>query len=61
MHRIVGVVCVLAGAGQVAAQHRDHPIHPAQLFRSKCAECHTVPDTAFATDRAWLEQVKVTA
>ena len=61
MHRIVSIVCVLAGAGPVVAQQRDHPGHPAQMFRTQCAACHTVPDTAFATDRAWLEQVKVTA
>lgn len=57
----ISIVCVLAGAGQLGAQEREPANHPGQMFRAQCAVCHTVPDTAFATDRAWLEQVKVTA
>lgn len=33
----------------------------AELFASRCASCHTVPDSRFESDRAWLDQVKRTA
>jgi len=31
------------------------------LFRAQCLGCHLPPDSAFAVDRAWLEQVRGTA
>ena len=37
------------------------PAEVARLFKTRCASCHTVPDTRFATDRAWLGQVLETA
>ena len=32
-----------------------------ELFRARCASCHTVPDPLLRTDRAWLAQVDRTA
>ncbi|MHC4972160.1 MAG: hypothetical protein ACYTG3_07495 [Planctomycetota bacterium] len=32
-----------------------------EVFQARCAGCHTVPDRALRTDRAWLDQVKRTA
>lgn len=57
-------------AGQVrtspAEQHggaRAHaePDDPRVLFEQRCVACHVGPDLAFATDRAWVEQVRGTA
>jgi mono/diheme cytochrome c family protein len=31
------------------------------VFRARCAACHTVPDPALRTDRAWLDQINRTA
>ena len=31
------------------------------LFEKNCISCHRPPDLAFATDRAWLDQIKRTA
>jgi len=36
-------------------------VDAAGLFRARCATCHTVPDPALRTDRAWLDQVHRTA
>ena len=32
-----------------------------QNFRKNCITCHQPPDRAFATDRAWLDQINRTA
>jgi cytochrome c2 len=32
-----------------------------EVFQARCASCHTVPDPALRTDRAWLDQIKRTA
>lgn len=32
----------------------------ATLFAERCSTCHTVPDPALRTDRAWLDQVRRT-
>ena len=32
-----------------------------EIFQARCASCHTVPDPALRTDRAWLDQIKRTA
>ncbi|MFQ5505199.1 MAG: hypothetical protein ACE5F1_10425 [Planctomycetota bacterium] len=42
------------------AQERDRKLRVDELFRSRCATCHTVPDPAIPTDLAWLDQVKRT-
>mgnify|MGYP002624319455 CR=1 FL=1 len=33
----------------------------ADVFRARCAHCHTIPDPALRTDRAWIDQVNRTA
>jgi len=48
----LGTPRVVAGPDEVDA---------AGLFRARCASCHTVPDPALRTDRAWLDQVHRTA
>ena len=32
-----------------------------EMFKARCAQCHTVPDPQVRTDRAWLDQVNRTA
>ncbi|MCH8273330.1 MAG: hypothetical protein IH851_00875 [Armatimonadetes bacterium] len=32
-----------------------------KMFQEQCIGCHQPPDTRFATDRAWLEQISSTA
>lgn len=32
-----------------------------ELYARNCSHCHTVPDPAHETDRAWLSQVHDTA
>ncbi len=61
MDRVVSLVWFLAGVSPLAAQDKHHADHLGQMFQARCAVCHTVPDTAFATDRAWLKQVNSTA
>jgi hypothetical protein len=51
-------VAACAGAGHAGAGHADEPA--AQLFR-RCTSCHQPPDAEFATDRAWLDQIRRTA
>lgn len=46
------------------AQDKEHgQIHgkTEEAFRNGCVDCHTVPDTKFETDRAWLNRIKDTA
>jgi len=59
---------VLLGAPTGAQGHHAAPDRDTftledagRLFKGSCSQCHTVPDTAFETDRAWLEQVRDTA
>mgnify|MGYP003658738151 CR=1 FL=1 len=60
----LAAAAVLLGGGAFlqsgSAQERPAP-RPQQIFESRCASCHTVPDPSFATDRAWLKQVSDTA
>lgn len=54
----------VAAQAHAPADHGDGPFsteRAAELFRSSCSVCHTVPDTTFGTDRAWVEQVYDTA
>ena len=32
-----------------------------RIFEKNCISCHRPPDMAFATDRAWLDQINRTA
>ncbi|MBL4845242.1 MAG: hypothetical protein JKY65_06940 [Planctomycetes bacterium] len=56
---LVGVCGALLSFG--SAQDSKPASESAKLFEGRCATCHTVPDTRFATDKAWLGQVLETA
>ncbi len=57
----VGLLVAL-GPGATAQEGVRNNLPPAgRIFHAQCADCHVVPDTRFATDRAWLEQIKDTA
>lgn len=32
-----------------------------EIFEQRCSTCHVAPDLAYATDRAWVEQIRETA
>jgi len=57
---VAGVAAVLAGTAS-AVPAGDGEAEAATLFQDRCATCHTVPDPALRTDRAWLDQVNRTA
>jgi mono/diheme cytochrome c family protein len=65
---LAAVALALVTAGFRAPQHaqdgkRDAvtPKEAGELFAARCAACHVAPDVAFATDRAWLDQIEETA
>jgi mono/diheme cytochrome c family protein len=37
------------------------PQRAGEIFAEKCASCHVAADPAFATDRAWIGQLRETA
>jgi hypothetical protein len=37
------------------------PAEAGEAFANACARCHLPPDARYATDRAWLNQVRDTA
>ena len=39
----------------------DPVAHAGRMYSERCINCHQPPDTRFATDRAWLQQVYDTA
>ena len=51
------------GASVALALQDVPPEHAgaAKLFAHACAACHTIPDPARETDKAWLAQVKETS
>lgn len=55
-----GAVCLAAGAVVEAQEGHGEP-EVAGMFRDRCSTCHTVPDPAVRTDRAWLDQVRRTS
>jgi cytochrome c553 len=59
---------LLAHAAHLARVPQDdveeHAVTPAEAGRSfanACTRCHLPPDARYATDRAWLNQVRDTA
>ena len=46
------------GGEQAHAQDAETP---RELFEERCVACHVGPDLAYATDVAWIEQVRGTA
>ncbi len=47
--------------GSAAAQSPAKPAEVGRLFQQNCMSCHQPPDLQFATDRAWLGELKRTA
>ena len=64
-----GALLVATSAGGIlcaSTPPRQHPApaadtDPAEVFRTRCASCHAVPDPNRATDAAWLGQIPETA
>ncbi len=55
---------LLASALVADASAQDSPdaeASPQETFANRCASCHSPPDARFATDRAWLDRVLLTA
>ncbi len=52
-----GLSLLFLAAASLAGDQDD----AGKSFQARCANCHTVPDPAIRTDRAWLDQVKRTA
>lgn len=42
-------------------ERRMTPQRAGELYAEKCASCHVAADPAFATDRAWIAQLRETA
>lgn len=63
---LLGVALLAVAAASAGAPAQEKPREmsaaaAARLFREACATCHVVPDPAFATDRAFLGQIRETA
>ena len=54
-------LAALALAALEPGCREDETASATALFRESCTSCHVPPDPAFATERAWLEQVARTA
>lgn len=54
----------LASAFQSPDKTREQTMTPERaglLFATNCASCHVAPDPAYASDRAWIGQLRETA
>ena len=64
---VVGAALLIGAAAICQAEEEAKPdgvastAHARQAFEQRCANCHVPPDLRFATDRAWLDQVRRTA
>ncbi len=58
---LAAALALATAPGCDPAQGQERAQSAAELFESRCTACHLPPDPGFATDRAWLEQVHVTA
>ena len=54
----VGVVLTLLAAGQ---DEPDLLKLGKEIYTSRCANCHFVPDSTIERDRVWLQLIKTTA
>ena len=52
---------LVATLGIASLALADEVEEAGQLFKERCAACHTVPDRELKGDRAWLGQVPDTA
>lgn len=51
----------LAAALLASVALADEVEEAGQLFKARCASCHTLPDRDLRGDRAWLGQIPDTA
>lgn len=51
---VIGMECPILAAPPVAGKVGER-------YRKTCAHCHQSPDLRFATDLAWLDQIRRTA
>ncbi len=58
--QIAGVLGLLS-AQVASAQTEAEMAEVGKRFQRSCMHCHQPPDLQFATDRAWLDQIKRTA
>ena len=56
----LALASLVLAALEPACQERESSAASA-LFQETCIGCHVPPDPAFATERAWLDQVAHTA
>lgn len=56
MNRILAATLALASLAVA-----DEIEEAGQLFKARCASCHTLPDRDLRGDRAWLGQIPETA
>ncbi len=62
--RPIAALLALAALGTtpgLPAQNKRALDSAGQMFRQRCATCHTVPDPSIRTDLAWLDQLNRTA
>ena len=52
---------LMACLAPLRAEGGEPPPDAGRLFLARCAACHSIPDPALRTDRAWLDQVNRTA
>ena len=58
---VIGVAAVTARADEEGDEAVDWTARAKQAWTSTCQKCHTVPDTQFESDRAFLDQIKETS
>ena len=56
-----GLLATAFVADSFAQGKPDETAPPKEIFAKQCASCHSNPDARFATDRAWLDRVLLTA
>ena len=55
--------CLLASSFQAPVKQDAAPSAKVagEIFAARCVTCHVTPDPTYATDLAWIEQVRETA
>ena len=64
--RVLGLLLLVGLFSFVSPDEHGRPKHSdlnraGALFIESCISCHLPPDPNYATDRAWLNQIKDTA
>lgn len=58
------ILCGLFAAAFQTPMHHEAAMtakEAGEIFAARCSTCHVAPDQAYATDRAWTEEVNETA